>query len=188
MDVMRELDDSKLHTLETLWALFFIMCIIGWIYETVLEVVIYHWGFSNRGLLFGPWLPIYGVGGLLYVGSCYPLVKSGINTFIKVIGVFYITMLIATTVELASTYIFEAVRGGWPWDYTNYGINFQGRIALSTSIRFGLLGLLGMFIVYPVTEKLCGKARGILLHAVCAITLLMFITDTIWQLIKGVGS
>lgn len=174
--------------LETLWLLFFIMCILGWLYETVLEVAVYHWGFSNRGLLFGPWLPIYGIGGLLYVGCCYPIVKSGRNVFIRVIGVFYITMLIATTAELAATYILEAVRGGWPWDYTNYGINFQGRIALSTSIRFGLLGLLGMFIIYPVTEKLCGKAREILLHTICAITLLMFIADVIQQLIKGAVS
>lgn len=183
MGVMRKLDDSKLHMLETLWVLFFIMCIIGWIYETVLEVFVYHWGFSNRGLLFGPWLPIYGVGGLLYVGSCYPIVKSGFNVFIKIIGVFYITMLIATTVELVATYILEAVRGGWPWDYTNYGINFQGRIALSTSIRFGLCGLLGMFVVYPATEKVCSKVCGVSLHAMCMITLLLFTIDIIWQLI-----
>ena len=41
---------------------FFLYAIIGWLYEVFLEVVIYKWGFSNRGVLFGPWLPVYGFG------------------------------------------------------------------------------------------------------------------------------
>ena len=36
--------------------LYFMMySIIGWIYEVFLEVVVYRWGFSNRGVLFGPY-------------------------------------------------------------------------------------------------------------------------------------
>ena len=65
--------------LEKIWILFFSMSILGWIYETVLEVFVYHWGFSNRGILTGPWLPIYGVGGLLFIGVCYTVVKSDKN-------------------------------------------------------------------------------------------------------------
>ena len=33
--------------------------IIGWIYEVFLEVVVYRWGFSNRGALFGPYCIVY---------------------------------------------------------------------------------------------------------------------------------
>ena len=39
---MNELKDKRLFTLETLWTMFFVMCVIGWIYETVLEVFVYH--------------------------------------------------------------------------------------------------------------------------------------------------
>lgn len=50
--------------------LYFIMyAMIGWIYEVFLEVVVYRWGFSNRGVLFGPWLPVYGIGALIFVIS-----------------------------------------------------------------------------------------------------------------------
>lgn len=41
---------------------FMLYSIIGWLYEVFLEVVIYKWGFSNRGVLFGPYLPVYGFG------------------------------------------------------------------------------------------------------------------------------
>ena len=33
---------------------FMLYSVIGWIYEVFLEVVVYRWGFSNRGALFGP--------------------------------------------------------------------------------------------------------------------------------------
>ena len=33
---------------------FMLYSIIGWIYEVFLEVVVDRWGFSNRGVLFGP--------------------------------------------------------------------------------------------------------------------------------------
>ena len=37
------------------WFLYFMMySVIGWLYEVFLEVVVYRWGFSNRGVLFGP--------------------------------------------------------------------------------------------------------------------------------------
>ena len=45
---------------------FMLYSILGWIYEVFLEVVIYKWGFSNRGVLFGPYCVIYGVGALVF--------------------------------------------------------------------------------------------------------------------------
>ena len=32
---------------------FMLYSVIGWIYEVFLEVVVYRWGFSNRGVLTG---------------------------------------------------------------------------------------------------------------------------------------
>ena len=50
--------------------LYFIMySVFGWLYEVFLEVVVYRWGFSNRGVLFGPWCVVYGVGALILIFS-----------------------------------------------------------------------------------------------------------------------
>ena len=43
---------------------FMLYAIFGWLYEVFLEVVIYRWGFSNRGVLFGPYCPVYGFGAI----------------------------------------------------------------------------------------------------------------------------
>ena len=33
---------------------FFFYSVLGWLYEVFLEVVVYRWGFTNRGVLLGP--------------------------------------------------------------------------------------------------------------------------------------
>ena len=46
--------------------LYFMMyAIIGWCYEVFLEVVVYRWGFTNRGVLFGPDTAKPGINELL---------------------------------------------------------------------------------------------------------------------------
>ena len=48
---------------------FLVYCVFGWIYESIWCCMIYHRrGFINRGFLFGPWLPIYGVGFFIILG------------------------------------------------------------------------------------------------------------------------
>ena len=53
--------------------------VIGWIYEVSLEVVVYRWGFSNRGFLFGPYLPVYGFGAIIILLALQPLKKKRIT-------------------------------------------------------------------------------------------------------------
>ena len=55
---------------------FVLYSMIGWIYEVFLEVVVYKWGFNNRGVLFGPYCPVYGFGALAFIFTVYPLVKD----------------------------------------------------------------------------------------------------------------
>ena len=55
---------------------FMLYAIIGWLYEVFLEVVIYRWGFTNRGVLFGPYCPVYGFGALAFIFTVYPIIKN----------------------------------------------------------------------------------------------------------------
>ena len=58
---------TPLRRLQEIYLYFFLYCVIGWLYEVFLEAMIYRWGFSNRGILFGPYLPIYGIGALVFL-------------------------------------------------------------------------------------------------------------------------
>ena len=53
-----------------IWFLYFLsFCFIGWLYEVLVFKFELGYGFVNRGFLFGPWLPVYGVGGMIILLS-----------------------------------------------------------------------------------------------------------------------
>ncbi|PWT26030.1 hypothetical protein CPT75_01050 (plasmid) [Butyrivibrio fibrisolvens] len=65
---------------------FLLYCFLGWIYESIWCDVIYHKrGFLNRGFLFGPWLPIYGIGFFIILGL-FHLLKIKKPAPVKTLG------------------------------------------------------------------------------------------------------
>jgi uncharacterized membrane protein len=148
---------SKSGSLSFYICCFFVYCLLGWCYEVFLEVVVYKWGFSNRGVLFGPYLPIYGFGALAFIFTVYRLIKGkkAKERILLIPTVFVGCALIATAIELGASYLCEAVLGYWPWQtYVDYAINFQGRIALSPSIRFGIGGVVFLYMIQPVLDRI----------------------------------
>ena len=61
------MEKTRKRSLQLLFISFMLYAILGWCYEVFLEVVIYKWGFTNRGVLFGPYCPVYGVGALTFL-------------------------------------------------------------------------------------------------------------------------
>lgn len=161
---------------------FLLYSIIGWIYEVFLEVFIYKWGFTNRGVLFGPYCPVYGFGALAFIFIIYRLLKNkNFKTKILMIPVVFLwCALIATTIELVTSYICEFFMGSWPWQtYVEYSINFEGRIALSPSLRFGLGGVIFLYLLQPLFEKLLDKINNRMLNKLFYISLVIIVIDVV---------
>ena len=94
-------------------------------------------------------------------------------------------MTVATAIELAATYWMEYTVGSWPWQtYVDYKINFQGRIALSPSIRFGLGGLLFLYVIQPLFYKLARCIPDRLLAWLTGILALVMAVDFVFYLLK----
>lgn len=167
--------------------LYFMMyACFGWLYEVFLEVVVYRWGFTNRGVLFGPYCPVYGVGALAFIFTMGKLLKNKkvMKKILLVPVIFLGCMCIATLIEFITSYLCEWVMGYWPWQtYVDYKYNFQGRIALSPSLRFGLGGVLFLYILQPIFEKLVNKLSKKQLNSVFYTILIIFILDIIREII-----
>lgn len=179
---MSESRSSKISKYIIYFALY---AFVGWLYEVFLEVVVYHWGFSNRGVLFGPYLPVYGVGALAFLLLVYPVIrkKEYKKRLLWIPVVFLLCMLIATAIELVTSYALEAIIGSWPWQtYADYKINFQARIALSPSVRFGLGGVLFLYVLQPLFEKLTGKLSEKALTTVSAVLVIIFALDLLYTI------
>ena len=160
---------------------FIVFAFIGWVYEVLLELLIYNNGFVNRGVLFGPYLPVYGFGALIFIfclrkirDKKIKIGKINISPLLVFIGI----TLIATSMELFTTYLMDFIGADWKalWDYSiDYKYHFQGRIALDTSLRFGVGGMAFMYLIEPWLDKLCTKIgmknTKIISVIICAILL-----------------
>ena len=57
----------KLKRLRDIFLMFMACAFLGWIYEVLVGFLETHVGYVNRGFLFGPYLPIYGFGGIILI-------------------------------------------------------------------------------------------------------------------------
>lgn len=161
---------------------FMFYSIIGWVYEVFLEVVVYRWGFSNRGVLFGPYCVVYGFGAVILLLTLSGLMKQkrklgSVN--ITPVLVFIGIVVITTVIELIASYIMEFTMGEWMWDYTRFSFNFQGRIALNPSIRFGIGGMVILYLLHPLARKLTEKASTKAQRILALIFLIVLVADCI---------
>ena len=83
-------------------------------------------------------------------------------------------------VELIASYIMEFTQGGWLWDYTRFSFNFQGRIALNPSIRFGIGGMVFLYLLQPLFRKLTDRMNDKVLYITSGVVLALFTADIIY--------
>ena len=180
---------QKTDRLSRWFLYFFFYSVIGWCYEVFLEVVVYRWGFTNRGVLFGPYCPIYGIGASVFLWTIYRLVRhKPLKTKLLMLPVVFLgCALIATAIELAASYLCEWTMGSWPWQtYVDYAIPFQGRIALSPSIRFGLGGVVFLYLLQPLFERLVGAMSAHTRNLVFGLTASIMGIDFVVFLLKKI--
>ncbi len=160
---------------------FLTYCFFGWVYESVWCCMIYHKrGFINRGFLFGPWLPIYGVGFFIILGI-FKLLKVK-----KPLPVFLVGTASATTAELIASYMIDATIGTPMWDYTGYFMNFDGRIALVPALMFGFLIWLAICLIQPGIIKLQDRFRTSRVHNIIFIVItVLFALDLVARIPLG---
>jgi len=131
--------------------------------------------FVNRGVLFGPWLPIYGIGGLILS------VVLGRYEY-KPVRVFFISMLLSSVLEYLASWFLERTWGIRWWDYSNDFLNISGRICLWGSLMFGLSGWMLICYINPYMRLLYRKIWKTeggrkLLQLFCLALILLFTAD-----------
>lgn len=129
----------------TIFIWFILYSILGWIYETIFcSVTTLKW--DNRGMLIGPYCPIYGVGAILDVLLCSSLPNGWAVFFACMFG----SVILEYTTSYATERLFHAV---W-WDYSDIPLNINGRVCLPCSIGFGLAGVLILNGLHPYVSRL----------------------------------
>lgn len=149
---------------------FLLYSFIGWIVEC-LWVSLHKGKFENRGFLFGPICPIYGVGSLACVILVSPL---NLPWFLE----FILIMVVCDTIEYLTSLVLEKIYHVRWWDYTtSCKIHLNGRIALNTSLGFGLSGLVVLRLVQPSLKNFLDIFSTNTLFVVSIILLVILLFD-----------
>ena len=161
------------YSVLSLIAIFFIICFGGWLWEVSLNLVT-NGTLVNRGVLHGPWLPIYGTGGVMILVLLYRFRR---NPALFVV----LTIILCGLVEYGTGTYLEMTRGIKWWDYAGYYINISGRICAEGLLVFALGGVAITYMIAPAIDNLIRKANRKVLAVVCVILVLVFIGDSIYS-------
>lgn len=165
---------SRKYSVFSLILVFFVFSMVGWCWEVGLHLL-EHGTFVNRGVLHGPWLPIYGTGGVLTLVALYKARKKPALEFV-------LTMVLCGVVEYLTAYYLELTHDGarW-WDYGGYFLNLHGRICAEGLLVFGLGGMAAVYAIAPQLDNLFRRMNRGVLAAVCAVLLVLFAADEIYS-------
>ena len=150
---------------------FIIGSLIGYGVETIVAIIQNGHFASRQGLLYGPLIPVYGIGLVIYY-----LVISKIKDESN-FKIFIITMILGGIVEYLFSFFQEKLFGTVSWDYSNLWFNINGRTSLLHCIYWGTGGILFVKYVYPLLEKVIKKLDLLALKHVTVILIVLLAFD-----------
>ena len=131
----------------------------------------------NTGFLKGPFCPIYGIGSIIML----LILERFANLPILL---FFMSIIVLTAWEYAVGILLEKLFDTKYWDYSDHKFNFQGRICLSNSIYWGILGVLFIKYIHPFVETILTKIDSNLLNYTVVILFMIFLVDTVTSIIN----
>ena len=168
------LNYTRRYSIWSLIAIFFTAAIIGWLFEVTLHII-EQGEFVKRGVLQGPWLPIYGYGCILILTVLYKFRKKPLKEF------FLIIILCGIVEYCTGVYLEHTFNGTRWWDYSGYFLNIHGRVCAEGLLVFGLGGIILVYMLAPLIDNLLKRVNPKKLIVICCILLSLFIFDHIYS-------
>lgn len=154
-----------------LFWIFIVGSIAGFIFE--ITVVFFQKGHFElrQGLIYGPFIPVYGIGAILYYMA---LNKIKLKNKLQI---FLITMLLGGLTEYLCSFMQEKLFGTISWDYSYLPFNIQGRTSLLHCIYWGIGGILYVTYIEPLIEKMREKINKNSIRIITIIIAIFMIFD-----------
>ena len=174
MDKIKIEDKKFLNYCIMVFLIFMIGSIFGCILETLLISVKLQALEIRKGLIYGPFVQVYGMGTVIYYilfeiinkerVEGKDIIKENRKENIKEkrksrgiliwIQIFLISMFLGGITEYVCSFLLEIFTGKVSWDYSNYFMNFNGRTSMSYMLIWGAIGILFGKFIYPLFKKI----------------------------------
>lgn len=145
--------------------MFFAFSAVGYVWEVLVDLVRVG-ELVNRGVLYGPWLPIYGVVGVALMLCANRFLDRPGQTFL-------LTALVCGVIEYAASWILEVATGMRWWDYSFMPLDIQGRVCVEVLVFFAAAGMAAMYLLAPTLDdglqRLKTRTKGIMATVLCSV-------------------
>lgn len=159
---------------------FIIYSIIGYILETSIKYLFNP--SMHNGSLYGPWIPIYGLGTCLIIIIMRLIFnRFKTNRINKIILVFIISMISLTLLEFIGGHLIHFITGKVFWDYSKMKFNIGKYISLEISLVWGIMSLIIIYIIKPIIDKVIKKIPSTITYLV----FIFFLIDLIISFINN---
>lgn len=156
--------------------LFALCSFVGWIWESLYAIVTKgRW--ENRGFLYGPVCPIYGVGVVAIVLA----VKSATvfldleNGWMYIAAfAFFGSMILEYVVSWGLEKLFHAY---W-WDYSSMPLNINGRTCIPAAFLFMLGGLAAVYLIAPAWDAAVARIPFDVIEIAAYLAVIVITADT----------
>lgn len=156
---------------------FVIFSCMGWIYESIFCTV-KSGSWQNRGFLYGPVCPIYGVGAatIMALVDWYAGQNQGQMNYTWW-QVFLVAFFGSIVLEYVTSWGLEKLFHAYWWDYSDVPLNINGRVCFPASVGFGVAGLLVIYVIAPATKDATQWITPILMELFSLIFMALLAAD-----------
>ena len=154
---------------------FIIYSFLGWCLESVYKTIIFKKP-TNSGFLYEPFCPMYGIGAVMMI------VLSKLSD--NIIIIFLLSFVLFSVWEYIVAVILEKCFKTKYWDYSELKFNIKGRICLKNSFYWGLLGVILIYAIQPIVERLTNLISEQILLYINVLLCIIISLDTIITITK----
>ena len=134
------------YSLKIFW-IFVIGSVFGFFAEMLYALVYTRTLQIRQGLIYGPFIQIYGMGAI-----AYHILISVIKDNPK--KAFFGGMIMGGSLEYICSFLQEIFFGTISWDYSKLFMNLNGRTCLLYCVYWGMIAVIYLKVVYPIFQKM----------------------------------
>ena len=151
---------------------FIIYSFLGWIYETIFCTV-HEKAWENRGFLYGPCIPLYGVGAIIaqFLFIDLPIERFSHPSYF---AIFWVCAIGSFILEYSTSYVLEKRFNARWWDYSEFPTNINGRVCLMFTVCFGFAGILVTQYIQPPIINVVNRVPQSAIELIALILMFIF--------------
>lgn len=172
---------EEVKTKLTVWRIFeyfIIYSVLGYILETLFAFAMYGVIESRQSFMYGPFCSIYGVGAVAMIIGLRYFNKNNYTLFLG-------GYIIGSILEYLISFFGELIIGTRWWDYSHKFLNINGRICLTYSAFWGLLGVYLMKALNPKIDQFMDwieeKINKNIIRLIIAVIIVFMFVDSVYS-------